>query len=49
MKLFKTCDINIVKACQSLFSFDLPGVIIEERAKKSLKTVFDIIILCVKM
>jgi len=34
MKLFKTCDINIVKACQSLFSFDLPSVIIEERAKK---------------
>ena len=34
MKLFKTCDINIVKSCQSLFSFALPGVIIEKRAEK---------------
>jgi len=34
MKLFKTCDINIVKTCQSLFSFDLPSVFIEQRAKK---------------
>jgi len=42
MKLFKICDINIVKTCQSLFSFDLPSVVIEKRAK-SLKTVYDII------
>jgi len=43
MKLFKTCDISIVKkTCQSLFPFDLPRVIIEKRAK-SLKTVIDII------
>jgi len=34
MKLLKTCDINIVKICQSLFFFDLPSVIIEKRAKK---------------
>jgi len=34
MKLFKTSDINFVKTRQSLFSFDLPGVIIEKRAKK---------------
>jgi len=34
MKLFKTCDINIAKTCQSLFSFDLPSVIIEKRARK---------------
>ena len=39
IKLFKTSDNNIVKTCQSLFSFDLPSVIIEKRAKKSLKTV----------
>ena len=41
MKLLKTSDINIVKTCQSLFSFDLPGIIIEKRAKK-FKTVYDI-------
>jgi len=34
MKLFKTSDINVVKTRQSLFSFDLPSVIIEKRAKK---------------
>ena len=32
MKLFKTYDINTVKTRQSLFSFDLPSVIIEKRA-----------------
>ena len=41
MKLLKTCDMNVVKTYQSLFSFDLPSVIIEKRAK-SLKTVYDI-------
>ena len=34
MTLFKTSDINIVKTCQSLFSFDLPSVITEKRAIK---------------
>ena len=34
MKLFKTTDINIVKTCQSLFSFDLPSMIIEKCAIK---------------
>ena len=34
MKLFKTCDINIVNICQPLFSFDLPSVIIEKHVKK---------------
>jgi len=34
MKLFKTSDINIFKTYQSLFSFDLPSVIIEKRATK---------------
>jgi len=42
MKLFKTSDINIVKICQSLFSFDLPSVIVEKRAKSSI-TVYDVI------
>jgi len=32
MKLLKTYDINTVKTRQSLFSFDLPSVIIEKRA-----------------
>jgi len=26
MKLFRTDDINIVKSCQSYFSFNLPNV-----------------------
>ena len=39
IKLFKASDINIidiniVKTCQSLFSFGLPSVIIEKRVKK---------------
>ena len=34
MKRFKTSDSNIVKTCQSLFSFDLPSVIIEKRVMK---------------
>jgi len=34
MKLLKTCDTNIVKTCQSLFSFDLPSAVIEKRVKK---------------
>jgi len=41
MKLCKTSDINIVKTCQSLFSFDLPSVIIEKRVKSS-KRVYDV-------
>ena len=42
MKLFKTSDINIVKTCQYLFSFGLPSVIIEKRAKSCSKTVYDV-------
>ena len=38
MKLFRTGDINIVKSCQSYFSFNLPGVLLMKRAEK-----FDII------
>jgi len=43
-KLFKTSDIDIVKTCHSVFSFDLPSVIIEKRAKSS-KTVYDVMCL----
>ena len=42
MKLFKINYINIVKTCQSLFSFDLLSVIIEN-ALKSSKTVYDVV------
>jgi len=34
MKLFRTGDINIVKSCQSFFSFNLPSVLIKNRAEK---------------
>jgi len=34
MKLFRTSNIDTVKTCQLQFSFDLPSVIIEKRAKK---------------
>jgi len=34
MKLFKTFNIDTVKTCQLQFTFDLPSVIIEKRAKK---------------
>ena len=34
MKMFKTNNINIVKACQEYFSFDLPGVVLLKRVKK---------------
>jgi len=34
MKVLKTCVINIVKTCQSFFSFNLSSVIIEKRVKK---------------
>jgi len=34
MKLFRTSNIDIVKTCHLQFSFDLPSVIIEKRAKK---------------
>ena len=39
MKLFRTSNIDTVKTCQLQFSFDLPSVIIEKRAKKNLKIV----------
>jgi len=34
MKLFRTGDINIVKSCQSYFSFNLPSVLLKNRAEK---------------
>ena len=34
MKLFRTGDINIVKSCQSYFSFNLPSVLLMKRAEK---------------
>jgi len=33
MKLFRTSNIDTVKTCQLQFTFDLPRVIIEKRAK----------------
>jgi len=33
-KLFRTGDINIVKSCQSYFSFNLPSVLLMKRAEK---------------
>jgi len=33
MKLFRTSNIDSVKTCQLQFTFDLPNVIIEKRAK----------------
>ena len=34
MKLYRTGDINIVKSCQSFFSFNLPSVLIKNGAEK---------------
>jgi len=34
MKLFRTSNTDTVKTCQLQFSFYLPSVIIEKRAKK---------------
>ena len=34
MKLFRTGDINMVKSCQSYFSFNLSSVILKKRAEK---------------
>ena len=34
MKLFRTSNTDTVKTCQLQFTFDLPSVIIEKRAKK---------------
>ena len=34
MKLFRTTNIDIVKTCQSQFSFDLPSIVVEKRVKK---------------
>jgi len=34
MKMFKTNNIEIVKACQQYFSFDLPSVVLSRRIKK---------------
>ena len=35
MKLFRTSNIDTVKTCQLQFTFDLPSVIIEKRAKNN--------------
>jgi len=34
MKLFRTGDIDIVKSCQSYFSFNLPSVLLKKSAEK---------------
>ena len=34
MKLFRTSNIDTIKTCQLQFTFDLPSMIIEKRAKK---------------
>ena len=35
MKLFWTCDVNIVKSCQIIyFYFNLPGVLLKNHAEK---------------
>jgi len=34
MKLFRNTNIDIVKTCQSQFSFELPNVVVEKRVKK---------------
>jgi len=34
MKLLRTGNINIVKSCQSYFSFNLPSVLLMKRARK---------------
>jgi len=34
MKLFRTGEINIVKICQSYFSFNLPSVLLKKCAEK---------------
>jgi len=47
MKLFYTCDTNIAKFCQSLFSFDLPIALSSRNVPKSLHAVSDIV--CVEM
>jgi len=37
MKLFNTSNIEIIKACQSYFSFELPSVIIPEGVHKFIR------------
>jgi len=34
MKLFKTCNIDLVKCCHSYFYFELPSVLHDKRARK---------------
>ena len=34
IKLFRTGDINIVKFCQSCFYYNLPSVLLKNRAEK---------------
>jgi len=40
MKLFHTSDINIVKSRQSYFSFNLPSVLLKNRAEKFVIKIF---------
>jgi len=41
-KLFQTNNIEIVRACQEFFGFELPSALLPKRVKKKLKTVFAI-------
>jgi len=34
MKLFQTSNTDIVKTCQSQFSFDLPNIVVGKRVMK---------------
>ena len=34
MKLLKTSDFNIVRTCQHMFGFELPGVLLDRRTRK---------------
>jgi len=34
MKLFRTCDINIVEICRDMFNFKLPSTTLAKRTKK---------------
>jgi len=41
MKLFKTCDINVLKVCQNLFTCELPYATLAGRARKFLDKITD--------
>ena len=50
MKLFQTCDINVVKLCQELFNFKLSSLTLATHARNTwkniLKVMFANFILC---